>query len=199
MKVIKHRKYGASPEKPIFTQLLPVFVVDRQTDGRTDSLFVPKRNSRKVKICEGPVSHACSFIRGPSDGRGQRTRWWPHHFCCTRFLCLLCSLFRFSHRRRSHQRLGSYGTEERSRVSRPFISNQPLIISHTENSNGPSASPGDSHLGGGPVRNLPFMISFALPLIPPSALPYSAPLDLLFRSLHTCSASVFRPPGPRPL
>lgn len=52
---------------------------------------------------------------------------------------------------------------------------------------------------GARVRNLPFMISFALSLIPPSALPYWAPLDLLFRSLHTCSASVFSPPGPRPL
>lgn len=102
MKVIKHWKYGAPPEKPIFTHPLPVFGVDRQTDRQTYGLFIPKRNSQKVTIYKGPVTHACNFSRGPSDGRGWRTLQWPYHFCCTRLLCLLCSFSQLSRCRWSH-------------------------------------------------------------------------------------------------
>lgn len=117
-------------------------------------------------------------------------------FCCTRRLCLLYSLSRLS-RRRGFSAIGRTW-QQRVWVSRPFFPNQPLKVSYTENSNGPSGSPGDSHLEGRPELGICLLWAL-LHCLCSSAFPYSAPLDLLFRSRHTCSASVFSPPGPRPL
>lgn len=171
MKVIKHRKYGASPEKPIFTQLLPVFVVDRQTDGQS---IRPQEKFPKGQNLRGP-GQCLQLYQGPEWRPRPEDSVVTASFLLHTFL--VSSLFPLSvlppsSEPSASRRLGSFGTEERSRVSRPFIPNQPLIIFHTDNSNGPSVSPGDSHLEGGPVRNLPFYDLFCVAFDPS----FSSPL-----------------------